>query len=79
MNIACAFNTRKPPLDNLNVRRAISLAINNQRLMQSIYYGTAETLPRSCRAPPGPHDNDASPGTIRPNRARCCGRPASAS
>ncbi len=37
MNIAyLAFNTRKPPLDNLKVRQAIALAINNQRLMQSI-------------------------------------------
>ena len=44
MNIAyLAFNTDKPPLNNPAVRHALALAINNQRLMQSIYYGTAET------------------------------------
>ncbi|MCS5946416.1 ABC transporter substrate-binding protein [Klebsiella variicola subsp. variicola] len=41
------------------VRHALALAINNQRLMQSIYYGTAETaasmLPRASWA----YDNDA--------------------
>lgn len=52
MNIAyLAFNTDKPPLNNPAVRHALALAINNQRLMQSIYYGTAETaasiLPRA--------------------------------
>ena len=60
MNIAwLAFNTAKPPLDNPEVRHALALAINNQRLMQSIYYGTAETaasmLPRASWA----YDNDA--------------------
>lgn len=46
MNISyLAFNTRKPPLDNPQVRHAIAYAINNQRLIQSIYYGTAETVP----------------------------------
>ncbi|HHR5899616.1 TPA: ABC transporter substrate-binding protein SapA [Providencia alcalifaciens] len=55
MNIAyLAFNTSKPPLDQLKVRQAISYAINNERLMQSIYYGTAETassiLPRASWA-----------------------------
>ncbi len=35
MNIAwLAFNTAKPPLDNPEVRHALALAINNQRLMQ---------------------------------------------
>lgn len=71
MNIAyLAFNTRKPPLDNLNVRRAISLAINNQRLMQSIYYGTAETaasiLPRASWA----YDNDAHVTEYDPAKSR---------
>lgn len=38
MNIAyLAFNTDKPPLNNHAVRHALALAINNQRLMQSIY------------------------------------------
>ena len=55
MNIAyLAFNTDKPPLNNPAVRHALALAINNQRLMQSIYYGTAETaasiLPRASWA-----------------------------
>ena len=71
MNIAyLAFNTRKPPLDNLNVRQAISLAINNQRLMQSIYYGTAETaasiLPRASWA----YDNDAHVTEYDPAKSR---------
>ncbi|WP_237386301.1 ABC transporter substrate-binding protein SapA [Xenorhabdus sp. Sc-CR9] len=60
MNIAyLAFNTSKPPLDKLEVRQAIAYAINNQRLMKSIYYGTAETaasiLPRASWA----YDNRA--------------------
>lgn len=60
MNVAyLAFNTAKPPLNNPAVRHALALAINNQRLMQSIYYGTAETaasiLPRASWA----YDNEA--------------------
>ncbi|WP_272578042.1 MULTISPECIES: ABC transporter substrate-binding protein SapA [unclassified Providencia] len=60
MNIAyLAFNTSKPPLNQLKVRQAIAYAINNERLMQSIYYGTAETaasiLPRASWA----YDNQA--------------------
>ncbi len=44
MNIAyLAFNTSKPPLDKLAVRQAIAYAINNQRLMKSIYNDMAET------------------------------------
>ena len=52
------------------MRRAISLAINNQRLMQSIYYGTAETaasiLPRASRA----YDNDAHVTEYDPAKSR---------
>lgn len=71
MNIAwLAFNTAKPPLDNPEVRHALALAINNQRLMQSIYYGTAETaasmLPRASWA----YDNDAKITEYNPQEAR---------
>ncbi|AKM47789.1 peptide ABC transporter substrate-binding protein SapA [Edwardsiella anguillarum] len=71
MNVAyLAFNTRKPPLDNVDVRRAIAYSINNQRLMQSIYYGTAETaaslLPRASWA----YDNDARVTDYNPEKAR---------
>lgn len=71
MNVAyLAFNTRLPPLDNLRVRQAIALAINNQRLMQSIYYGTAETaasiLPRASWA----YDSDARVTEYNPQKSR---------
>ncbi|HCG2923403.1 TPA: ABC transporter substrate-binding protein SapA, partial [Klebsiella variicola] len=71
MNIAyLAFNTNKPPLDNPAVRHALALAINNQRLMQSIYYGTAETaasiLPRASWA----YDNEAKITEYNPAKSR---------
>ncbi|KAA9002001.1 peptide ABC transporter substrate-binding protein SapA [Affinibrenneria salicis] len=71
MNVAyLAFNTRKAPLSDQRVRRAIALAINNQRLMQSIYYGTAETaasiLPRASWA----YDSGAEITEYNPAAAR---------
>ncbi|MFT4464735.1 MAG: ABC transporter substrate-binding protein SapA [Sodalis sp. (in: enterobacteria)] len=71
MNIAyLAFNTRKPPLNDVRLRHAIALAINNPRLMQSIYYGIAETaaslLPRASWA----YDNDARVTEYNPAKAR---------
>lgn len=70
MNIAyLAFNTRKPPLDNPAVRKALALAINNDRLMSSIYYGTAETaasiLPRASWA----YDSQATVSDYNPAKA----------
>ncbi|TNV22620.1 peptide ABC transporter substrate-binding protein SapA [Buttiauxella sp. B2] len=71
MNIAyLAFNTNKAPLNDPAVRHALALAINNQRLMQSIYYGTAETaasiLPRASWA----YDSDAKITEYNPEKAR---------
>ncbi|QFH71747.1 peptide ABC transporter substrate-binding protein SapA [Enterobacter sp. E76] len=71
MNIAyLGFNTNKAPLNNPAVRHALALAINNQRLMQSIYYGTAETaasiLPRASWA----YDNDAKITEYDPAKAK---------
>ncbi len=71
MNVAyLAFNTSKPPLDDVRVREAVALAINNQRLMQSIYYGTAETaasvLPRASWA----YDSNAKVTQYNPAKAR---------
>ncbi|CAH6057564.1 peptide ABC transporter substrate-binding protein SapA [Citrobacter sp. CK184] len=71
MNIAyLAFNTDKPPLNNPAVRHALALSINNQRLMQSIYYGTAETaasiLPRASWA----YDNEAKITEYNPAKSR---------
>lgn len=71
MNIAyLAFNTDKAPLNNPEVRHALALSINNQRLMQSIYYGTAETaasiLPRASWA----YDSEAKVTAYDPEKAR---------
>jgi len=71
MNIAyLAFNTRKPPLNRPEVRQALALAINNERLMESIYYGTAETaasiLPRASWA----YDSSARVTEYNPQKSR---------
>ncbi|EXU76868.1 ABC transporter substrate-binding protein SapA [Erwinia mallotivora] len=71
MNIAyLAFNTRKAPLDQPAVRQALSLAVNNERLMASIYYGTAETaasiLPRASWA----YDGNAKVTEYNPQKSR---------
>lgn len=71
MNVAyLAFNTAKPPLNNPAVRHALALAINNQRLMQSIYYGTAETAASILPRARGPMTTRLKLlNTIRRNRA----------
>ena len=71
MNVAyLAFNTRKAPFDRLEVRQALALAINNERLMESIYYGTAETaasvLPRASWA----YDSEARITEYNPEKSR---------
>ena len=71
MNVAyLAFNTNKAPLNDPRIRQAVALSINNQRLMQSIYYGTAETaasiLPRASWA----YDSDAKITEYNPAKAR---------
>ncbi|PIJ51779.1 peptide ABC transporter substrate-binding protein SapA [Erwinia sp. OLTSP20] len=71
MNVAyLAFNTSKAPLDRAGVRQALALAINNQRLMASVYYGTAETaasiLPRASWA----FDSRAQITAYNPEKAR---------
>ncbi|AXF75895.1 ABC transporter substrate-binding protein SapA [Erwinia tracheiphila] len=71
MNIAyLAFNTRKAPLDRPEVRHALALAINNERLMAAIYYGTSETaasiLPRASWA----YNNNAKVTEYNPQKSR---------
>lgn len=71
MNIAyLIFNTSNPPFDQLKVRQAVAYAINNERLMQSIYYGTAETatsvLPRASWA----YDNQIKVTDYNPEKAK---------
>ncbi|WP_339057014.1 ABC transporter substrate-binding protein SapA [Candidatus Regiella endosymbiont of Tuberolachnus salignus] len=71
MNLAyLALNTRKPPLNNIQVRRAISLSINYQRLMQAIYYGTAETAPSILPRASWAYDESTQITKYNPNQAR---------
>jgi dipeptide transport system substrate-binding protein len=50
-----AFNTRKPPLNDPRVRKALALAINREAILEKIYQGIGE--PAAAMIPPGlwPH------------------------
>lgn len=45
-----AFNTQKPPLDDVRVRQALALAINQQAIIQAVYFNQA-TAARSVLPP----------------------------
>ncbi|MCO7225448.1 ABC transporter substrate-binding protein [Pleionea sp. CnH1-48] len=52
LNIAYwAFNTRKPPLDNPLVRKALSHAVNREAIIKAVYRGSAEIAKNPI--PPG--------------------------
>jgi dipeptide transport system substrate-binding protein len=35
-----AFNTQKPPLDNVKVRQALAMAINKPAIIDAVFHGT---------------------------------------
>lgn len=72
MNIAyVAFSTRQPLLNDIRLRHAIALAINNLRLMQPIYCGTAEETTASLLPSVSwAYYNDARVTDYNPAKAR---------
>lgn len=64
------FNTKKPPFDSKLVRLAVSLAINKQALVDTVYQGEADTahsiLPQTSWA----YDKNIPHHEYNPNQAR---------
>jgi dipeptide transport system substrate-binding protein len=57
------FNVQKKPFDDPRVRRALSLAVNKQALIDGVYQGVLGSLPGSL-VPPGMLGHDDSIGAI---------------
>ncbi len=64
MNVSFwAFNTRKPPFDQVKVRQALALAINKPNILQAVYFGQAEEA-RSVLPPNSWAYNKELPTTV---------------
>lgn len=71
LNVAFwAFNTQKPPLDDVRVRRALAYAVDKQNILQAVYQNTAieatGVLPPASWA----YDNNKGLNDYNPQKAR---------
>ncbi len=65
-----AFNTAKPPFDNVKVRQALALAINREAILQAVYFGHA-TAANSVLPPTSwAYNDDLAITGFDPKRAR---------
>ncbi len=64
------LNTRRPPLDDVRVRRALNLAVNKEALVSQVLLGTAEVAAGPIAAAFGDHAGDVQPYPYDPKRAR---------
>lgn len=53
------FNTKKPPFDNLLVRKAIAYAVNKQAIIDTVYFGEAEQAKSILPTNSWAHDKNA--------------------
>jgi len=65
-----AFNTRRPPLNDRRVRKALALAIDREAILEKIYQGIGR--PATTMAPPGlrPRGKPTSPPPADPEGAK---------
>jgi peptide/nickel transport system substrate-binding protein len=69
-----AFNCAKPPFDDVNLRRAIAVAINKRDLLDVVYRGAA-SIARNPLPPSLPGHNDAIPDVFPRSHAPTLSRP----
>ena len=65
-----AFNTQKPPFDNVKVRQALALAINREAIMQAVYYGHATAATSLLPPTSWAYDPNLAPAEYNPTAAK---------
>ncbi len=65
-----AFNTEKPPFDNVKVRQALSLAVNKQSIVDNLYKGFGVVEKNPFPATIWGYNNDITPYAYDPEQAK---------
>jgi peptide/nickel transport system substrate-binding protein len=64
------YNNKRPPFDNVNIRKALSLAINIDEIIQGVYYGNATRISGPYRLDSWAYNKEIKPLPYNPENSK---------